>query len=129
MVERVEDYTNRAEPERHTYRPEPLREIEPLAVEERVLERIADIESLPRLPMQLIKKYADLAVRHATLKQVEDGEWFATIPRFPGVWAKEATEERVREVLREVVEEWTVLKIQHKHGDLPELDEINLNVL
>jgi len=94
-----------------------------------VLAAIEDADELPHLPMQLIERYADLAVGHATLKQVEDGEWFATIPGFPGVWAKEATEEKTLEVLREVVEDWAVLKIQHEHGDLPELEEIDLNVL
>ncbi len=131
MTEATLDRTYVRDPERHTYRPEPLRSRrrpEPL-LNERVRRSIADIESLTRLPMQLIEKYAALAVRHAVLKQVEDGEWFATIPNFRGVWAKDATEEKTLEALREVVVDWAVLKVQHEDRDLPELEEINLNVL
>lgn len=130
LADRGENFTYRdpdRDPESRPLRLEPLRTV-PIA-NERVLVAIEDADKLPHLPMQLIEKYADLAVRHATLKRVEDGEWFATIPDFPGVWAKEATEEEALEMLREVVEDWAVLKIQHEHGDLPEVDEINLNVL
>jgi predicted RNase H-like HicB family nuclease len=130
-IEEVEDYTYRDLPEPHSLSPIPPPVV--TVLNERVLALIEqvseEVRNLPPLPMQLIEKYADLATRHAILKQGEDGEWFATIPGFPGVWAKEATEERVLEVLREVVEGWALLKIQHKHRDLPELDEINLNVL
>lgn len=126
LAERAESFTDR-DPESRPLRLEPLETT--FIVDERVLRGIADVDRLPHLPMQLIEKYAVFAVQHATLKEVEDGEWFATIPGFRGVWAKEATEERALEVLREVVEDWAVLKIQHKHGDLPEVEEINLNVL
>ncbi len=131
MTEAVLDRTYAPEPEKHTHRPEPsLFRLHPgAAVHERVRKGVADVESLTRLPMQLIEKYAALAVRHAALKQVEDGEWFATIPNFRGVWAKDATEEKTLEALREVVVDWVVLKVQHEDRDLPELEEINLNVL
>jgi predicted RNase H-like HicB family nuclease len=94
----------------------------------RVQEAILERESLPHLPMQLIEKYADIAARHATLKWYPDG-WFAKIPGFQGVWAQERTEEKTLEVLKEVVADWTLLKIEHHDKDLPVLEEIDLNVL
>jgi predicted RNase H-like HicB family nuclease len=130
MVERVEDYTDRPEPETHAYGPEPLRLVLQVVVEEneRVREGVADIASLPQLPMQLIEKYVEVAVRHATLKRHPDG-WVATILGFPGVWTKERSKEQALEVLKEVVRDWTLLKIQHKDKDLPVIEEIDLNVL
>lgn len=130
MIERVEDYTDRPEPETHAYGPEPLRLTITVAMEEneRVREALSDMGSLPRLPMQLIEKYAEVAVRHATVKQYPDG-WFATILGFQGVWAKERSIEQTLEVLKEVVLDWTLLKIDHQDGDLPAIEQIDLNVL
>ena len=130
MIGRVKDYTDRPEPETHAYSLEPLRLVVQVVVEEneRVREGLADIGSLPRLPIQLIEKYAEVAVRHANLKQYPDG-WVATILGFPGVWAKEHSKEQVLEVLKEVVLDWTLLKIEHRDHDLPVIEEIDFNVL
>ena len=125
QVERVEEYTNRE------IEPRPLR-LEPLkmapVLDERVLESIADVPSLTRLPMQLIEKYVEVAMRHATLQRHPDG-WFAKIPGFQGVWAKERSNEQTLEVLQEVLLDWTLLKIEHQDNDLPVIEEIDLNVL
>ena len=124
LVERAEDYTDRAKLEP---RPLQLEFMQLVAISnDRVRESVADIGSLPRLPMQLIEKYADIAIRHATLKRYPDG-WFAAIPGFQGVWAKERTEEQTLEVLKEVVLDWTLLKIENQDNDLPVVEEIDLN--
>lgn len=123
-VKRVEDHTDSPEPELRRFGLEVL-SVSPV-LDERVLEGIADIQSLTRRPIQLIEKYADLAVRHAILERYPDG-WLATIFGFPGVWAKERTEEEARKVLKEVVLDWTLLKIEHGDNDLPVIEEINLN--
>ncbi len=99
------------------------------SADERVRRVISEAKELPELPMQLIEKYCELAARHATSKRLADGEWFATILGFEGVWAKEPSEQRALEVLEEVVLDWTLLKIQHKDKDLPVIEEIDLNVL
>lgn len=125
LVERTEDYTPR-ELEPRLLRLESMR-LE-VGLDKRVLESIEDVPSLSPLPMQLIEKYAEVAVRHATLKRYPDG-WVATILGFPGVWAEERSEEQALEVLKEVIRDWTLLKIQHKDRDLPVIEEINLNVL
>lgn len=100
-----------------------------LLTNERIRQSLAEAESLPRLPMQLIEKYSEVAARHATIKRLADGEWFAKIRDFQGVWAKERSREQALEVLEEVVLDWTLLKIQHGDRDLPVVEEIDLNVL
>ncbi len=57
--------------------------------------------------------------------------WFSIIDAFNDEDLPAASEDvwETLEVLREVVEDWAVLKIQHEHGDLPEVEEIDLNVL
>jgi predicted RNase H-like HicB family nuclease len=126
LVERVEDYTDKTELEPRPLRLEPLRAMPSL--DERVRRGIADVEHLPRLPMQLIDKYVEVAMRHAILKRHSDG-WFAAIHGFQGVWAKGRSEEQALEVLKEVLLDWTLLKIEHQDGDLPVIEEIDLNVL
>ncbi|WP_353733695.1 hypothetical protein [Syntrophothermus sp.] len=44
----------------------------------------------------------------------------------PGVWAKETSLEKCREVLQEVLEEWLVLKLRDR-DPLPQLGGIDLN--
>jgi predicted RNase H-like HicB family nuclease len=125
QVEKAEEFTNR-EVEPRPLRLEPLREMPEL--DERVYQAIADVESLTQLPVQLIEKYAEIAIRHATLKRYPDG-WIASIPRFQGVWAEGPSQEQALDLLREVVLDWTLLKVEHRDGDLPVLEEIDLNVL
>lgn len=131
MVDRVEDFTDRPEPETHAYGRAPSRLVMVQVVveeNERIREGLADLGNLPRLPMQLIEKYVGVAARHAILKRYPDG-WFATILGFPGVWAKERTREETLDVLKEVLLDWTLLKIEQRDHDLPVIEDIDLNVL
>jgi len=125
QVERVEEYTDRE------LEPRPLR-LEPVQVvtilDERVRNGVADIDSLTRLPLQLFEKYVDIAMRHAVLRR-HPGGWLAKISGFQGVWADERSEEQALETLREVLLDWTRLKLEHRDGDLPVIEEIDLNVL
>lgn len=97
--------------------------------EERVWQAIHEAEDLPRLPMQLIEKYARLAARRGQIEQLEDGSWYAEIRDFPGVWAQGDSEEEVLKELRAVVRDWTLLKIEDRDRDLPEVGTLDLNVL
>ena len=105
-----------------------IEEIGP-AAQKRLDQVLSERKTLPRLPMQLIGKYADIAVRHARLQQIGRGEWFADILGFQGAWASESSPKLTLEELREVVKDWTLLKIEHRDGDLPVIEEINLNGL
>ena len=94
-----------------------------------------DFSDQPRLvvvsrpmPFQLMRRYAELAVRDAEFKSSEDEEWIATIPGFQGVWAAGETEDAAAEELRIVIYEWTTLKRQMGDDDLPIVEGIDLNI-
>lgn len=48
----------------------------------------------------------------AQYKILDDGSYFGKIPGCDGVWASEKTLEQCRETLREILEEWIILKLQ-----------------
>ncbi len=75
-----------------------------------------------------LENYKKSAMRRASLKQLEDGAWFAELPGFPGVWADGASPEVALATLEEVLGEWLALKITDKDQDIPIIDRINLNV-
>ena len=51
-------------------------------------------------------------LRMAKYKLLEDGTYFGEIPGFRGVWANAKNLEDCRKELREVLEDWMVLKIK-----------------
>lgn len=97
--------------------------------EERVRQALREIDDLPRLPMQLIEKYARLAAQRGQMEELEDGSWYAEVRYLPGVWAQASSEDKVLGELKAVVRDWVLLKIEDKDRDLPEIGTINLNVL
>jgi predicted RNase H-like HicB family nuclease len=60
----------------------------------------------------MLLEYCERALQRAEYKKLEDGSWYAEIPGFEGVWANGATVENCRKELREVLEEWLLLKIR-----------------
>jgi predicted RNase H-like HicB family nuclease len=60
----------------------------------------------------MLIEYVQAAMERARYKLLEDDTYFGEIPECPGVWANEPTLERCRETLREVLEEWLVLKLK-----------------
>ncbi len=65
--------------------------------------------------------YIDAAMSKATIKHFEDGTFFGEISECPGVWSNEDTKEECLKILREVLEEWIILKLAD--GDsLPVID-------
>jgi predicted RNase H-like HicB family nuclease len=59
-----------------------------------------------------LSSYIDAALASARFKTLEDKTFFGDIPRFKGVWASAKTAKRCRESLREVLEDWIVLKLR-----------------
>ncbi|MFH1192493.1 MAG: type II toxin-antitoxin system HicB family antitoxin [bacterium] len=76
----------------------------------------------------MLTEYIYKKLNQARYKMLEDGSYFGEIRDLPGVWASEKKLEDCRESLREVLEEWLILKL--KDGDsIPELsDKINRRV-
>ena len=60
----------------------------------------------------MLTEYISQKLAQARYKILEDGAYFGEIPGFQGVWASEKTLEKCRETLREVLEEWLILKLQ-----------------
>lgn len=74
----------------------------------------------------MLISYIKAALRHAQFELMEDGRWFATIPPCPGLWADGDTQEKCREALESVLEDWILIKV--RHGDtLPVIDGVDLN--
>jgi len=97
--------------------------------EERFSQEFQEVVFRKSLPIGLIQRYVELAVKQAAIKQHPDGHWFAEIPKFQGVWAKEASAKESIEVLEDVLFDWLLLKIQDGDRDLPVIEHIDLNVL
>lgn len=78
--------------------------------------------------MGVLTEYIGAAMQKTVLEKLDDGSWYANIPPCPGVWANEKTPEECKNTLREVLEEWLLLKLLD-NDPLPELDGISLKVV
>ena len=63
----------------------------------------------------MLTEYIYKKLNQAQYKILDDGHYFGEIPGLQGVWASEKNLEECREILREVLEEWLILKL--KDGD------------
>jgi len=78
--------------------------------------------------MSVLTAFVETAMHEAKYKILEDGTFFGEIPSCPGVWANEKTLEACRDVLREVLEEWLILKLRDR-DPLPKIGGIDLNTI
>ena len=63
----------------------------------------------------MLTEYISQKLNKAKYKIIENGLYFGEIPGLQGVWASEKNLEKCRHSLKEVLEEWIVLKL--KDGD------------
>ena len=63
----------------------------------------------------MLINYIYYKLSQAKYKILEDGSYFAEIPGLQGVWGSGESLEACREDLREILEEWLILKL--KDGD------------
>jgi predicted RNase H-like HicB family nuclease len=75
----------------------------------------------------MLTEYLAAALHKAEYKKLEDGSWFAEIPGFQGVWANGISVESCRDELREVLEEWLLLKIRDDDA-IPVLDGLEIKI-
>jgi predicted RNase H-like HicB family nuclease len=69
--------------------------------------------------------FLDAAMDHATYEKTEDGEWFASIPGFAGLWATGATIEATRKDLLEALDGW--IEVTIKTGNrVPDIGGVSL---
>jgi len=74
----------------------------------------------------MLTEYIEHSMRKAHYELMEDGRFFATIPKCKGLWDEGRTLEKCREELRSTLEDWLLLGLQLGHN-LPVVDGINLN--
>jgi len=74
----------------------------------------------------MLTEYIQRAMSYAHYELIENGHFFATIPKCKGLWAESKTLEQCREELQSTLEDWLLLGLQLGHN-LPVIDRINLN--
>ena len=73
----------------------------------------------------MLTDYISQKLARARYKILDDGTYFGKIPGLQGVWASEKTLEKCRETLREVLEEWLILKL--RDGDkIPDFPPVKI---
>jgi predicted RNase H-like HicB family nuclease len=76
----------------------------------------------------MLTEYIQAALARSEYKILDDQTWFAEIPGFDGVWANAATVESCRSELREVLEEWLILKLRD-HDPIPTVAGLDLGIV
>jgi predicted RNase H-like HicB family nuclease len=72
-------------------------------------------------------EYVAAAMRKARFEQMEDGQWFASLPGFSGVWASASTVDKARKELAEVLDGWISVHTRLGKNSLPDVDGISLH--
>ena len=62
----------------------------------------------------MIDEFITKKLRSARYKLLEDGSYFGAIPNLRGVWASAKNLENCRNELREVLEDWLLLKVRDR---------------
>lgn len=60
----------------------------------------------------MISEFIEKKLRSARYKLLKNGSYFGEIPGLRGVWASAANLEDCREEIREVLEDWLLLKVK-----------------
>jgi predicted RNase H-like HicB family nuclease len=79
-------------------------------------------------PWLSVRRYAEIAARSARVEQMEGGRYFAESDVIPGVWGDGDTVEQALHEFIDAVYEWATLKIDQRHGDIPVIGNLDLNV-
>jgi len=120
--------TTMVEPRERTLSSAPAAHFEGVWVEH-ITQKDQEVVFERPIPVEVLRRYAREAAKHATHTRLEDGSFYASVNGFDGVWTNEATLLEALTTLEEVVFEWAVLKIADGDRDLPVLGDIDLNAL
>ena len=75
----------------------------------------------------MLTDYISQKLARARYKILDHGTYFGEIPGLQGVWASAKTLEKCREALREVLEEWLILKIRD-NDPIPQLKGAEIGI-
>jgi predicted RNase H-like HicB family nuclease len=85
-------------------------------------------EMVEGMPLSLVESYADLALRHAHVAEIDPGLWFAKVFGLDGAWGDGDTSAAALAELREAVIGWVAVK--RRFGvKIPAIDGVDLNDL
>jgi len=70
--------------------------------------------------------YLDAAMKKARVERMEDGRYFATIPKFEGLWASGDTEEDAKRDLYAALDGWIDVQIKIGREKVPDIDGVSL---
>jgi predicted RNase H-like HicB family nuclease len=76
--------------------------------------------------MATYPEYIKAALRRAQYERMEDGDYFASIPGFDGLWASGPSVEEARDQLLETLYEWIPVHAGIGKNPLPVIEGINL---
>jgi predicted RNase H-like HicB family nuclease len=76
--------------------------------------------------MATYPEYTKAAMNRAQYEQMEDGEWFASIPGFDGLWATGSSVEEAREQLMGTLDGWISVHAWRGKNRLPDIDGVSL---
>jgi len=62
----------------------------------------------------MLSEYIAKTLKKARYKLLKDGSYFGEIPELKGVWANAKSLENCRKELREVLEDWLLLKVRSR---------------
>ncbi len=86
-------------------------------------------ESFRKKTPGIITRFINAAMKQAKIEILEDdGRFYGEIEPCRGVWATGQTQKECLDTLREVMEEWTLLKLRDDDKDFPVLDSVDLNI-
>ena len=77
----------------------------------------------------MLTEFIEWNMKNANYELLEGDEWYyGEIPGFEGVWANSNNLELCRSELKEVLEEWLILKLRKKIF-IPKVEQYKLNEL
>jgi predicted RNase H-like HicB family nuclease len=86
-------------------------------------------ESFTKETPGIITRFINAAMKQTRVEILDDdGRFYGEIPSCQGVWATGKTKDECLGNLREVLEEWTILKLRDNDKDFPVLDKVDLNI-
>ena len=64
----------------------------------------------------MLTKFLESKLKKTKIKVLKDGSLFASIPGVSGVWSNAKTKSACMKELREVLEEWVLLKVRDQES-------------
>ena len=94
-----------------------------------ITEVVRHCDVIEGVPLSMLELYADIASRHATKKQLNDGSYVTTVAGLNGAFGEGSTPEKAVSDLKEAIVGWVVVKRRIGATDIPPMEGLNLNLI